>query len=487
MRRLGRGARRSIAPLRIVDVGTGSGAIAVALAVVAAPAPARPSAVEIVATDISADALGLARRTPWATPWRTGSRSSRPTCCPMAGSTADPFDLVLANLPYVRRDAMAGLPRATSFEPALALDGGADGLEVIGRLLDRLPGALADDGVALLEIGADQGEEIVCARRRAAARLAAARSRSDLAGLPRVARVGAAAERRAARERRSACGRASSRGAHRSRPPSPSCPSGWSPSTSTARSSATTSIIGPDTRAAIRARRRRGSSSASSPAGWSRVRSASPASSSSTRRSSATRARSSARCPPPGSTRPGRLLVHTPLRAEVAREVVVWSRTHGLDPHLNHLERFIVRADDPRADDYSAFMGSRAEPRGRPRRLHPPPDHEGHGRGRATIADRGRRRRSRRSSRAAPTSPSATRGSSSSSRRACRRVGRSAGWRGGSGIRLGAVLAIGDQWNDIEMIAEVGHGTAMPTAPAERAGGRPLRRAAAWPRRAWPG
>jgi hydroxymethylpyrimidine pyrophosphatase-like HAD family hydrolase len=35
------------------------------------------------------------------------------------------------------------------------------------------------------------------------------------------------------------------------------------------------------------------------------------------------------------------------------------------------------------------------------------------------------------------------------------------------GIPLGAVLAIGDQWNDIEMLAEVGHGAAMPTAPAE--------------------
>ena len=36
-----------------------------------------------------------------------------------------------------------------------------------------------------------------------------------------------------------------------------------------------------------------------------------------------------------------------------------------------------------------------------------------------------------------------------------------------NGIPLGAVLAIGDQWNDIEMLAEVGHGTAMPSAPAE--------------------
>ena len=57
--------------------------------------------------------------------------------------------------------------------------------------------------------------------------------------------------------------------------------------------------------------------------------------------------------------------------------------------------------------------------------------------------------------------------SSSSSRRASPRAARSAGWRAGSGCRLGAVLAIGDQWNDIEMLAEVGHGAAMPTAPVE--------------------
>ncbi len=87
-----------------------------------------------------------------------------------------PFDVVLANLPYVRHDAIAGLPRATSFEPVLALDGGADGLGVIERLVDRLPGVLADDGVALLEIGGDQGDSIVRARGRAAAGLVAATS-----------------------------------------------------------------------------------------------------------------------------------------------------------------------------------------------------------------------------------------------------------------------------------------------------------------------
>jgi hypothetical protein len=61
------------------------------------------------------------------------------------------------------------------------------------------------------------------------------------------------------------------------------------------------------------------------------------------------------------SRRLGRLLMHTPLASVVAREIVTWTRDHGMDPHVNHLERFILRADDPGADDYSAFMGARAE------------------------------------------------------------------------------------------------------------------------------
>ena len=185
MRRLGAVGRAAGAPaLRVVDVGTGSGAIVVALAVSLRRLGAL-DAIELLAMDVSPDALDLAREN--AVGHAVADRISFVEADLLPVDTAG-IDLVLANLPYVRRDAIAGLPRAASFEPVLALDGGADGLEVIGRLLDRLAGSLDEDGVALLEIGADQGEAIV---ELAAARLPGWRCvvELDLAGLPRVARI----------------------------------------------------------------------------------------------------------------------------------------------------------------------------------------------------------------------------------------------------------------------------------------------------------
>jgi len=181
MRRLGLSSP-AVQPLRIVDVGTGSGAIAVALAASLRRRGAA-EAIEILATDVSAEALALAREN--AVSHAVADRVTIEPADLLPGRPAS-FDLVLANLPYVRHDAMAALPIATTFEPALALDGGVDGLEVVGRLVDLLPAALAVDGVALLEIGADQGEAIVAL---VASRLSnwSCRVELDLAGLPRVA------------------------------------------------------------------------------------------------------------------------------------------------------------------------------------------------------------------------------------------------------------------------------------------------------------
>jgi Cof subfamily protein (haloacid dehalogenase superfamily) len=170
--------------------------------------------------------------------------------------------------------------------------------------------------------------------------------------------------------------------------------------------------------------------------------------------------------PAAGSKRLGKLYVHTPLRADVAHEIVSWTRSVGLDPHLNHLERFIVRSDDPRADDYSAFMGSDADLA-----------HDllaSTRRGVSKVMAAGEpplpvdvlpAARERFAGRADVTvshprfiefvAPGVSKG------RGVRWLARR------HGVRLGAVLAVGDQWNDLEMLIEVGHGAAMPTAPAE--------------------
>jgi release factor glutamine methyltransferase len=186
MRRLTAGSPPAARPaLHVLDVGTGSGAIAVALAVALRARRVPAEEVDILAVDISPDALDLAREN--AVGHAVGDRLRIEGADLVPPGTIE-WDLVLANLPYVSGDAMADLPRATTFEPAIALDGGVDGLAVIGRLLDLLPTSLSTTGVALLEIGADQGESIVAL---AAERLPGwtCTVATDLADLPRVARL----------------------------------------------------------------------------------------------------------------------------------------------------------------------------------------------------------------------------------------------------------------------------------------------------------
>jgi HemK-like putative methylase len=97
-------------------------------------------------------------------------------------------DLIVANLPYVPSGSVPALPVAASFEPVRALDGGADGLDVVRRLLAQLDRTLTEDGIALLEIGAGQAQPLSEAVTAAlpAWRLA---FHADLSGVQRVAEL----------------------------------------------------------------------------------------------------------------------------------------------------------------------------------------------------------------------------------------------------------------------------------------------------------
>jgi release factor glutamine methyltransferase len=181
--------------LRVVDVGTGSGAVAVALAVTLRKRRMLPE-VSILALDCSTEALGLARENAVVHAVADDLSFSQADLLP---PSAPPFDVVLANLPYIPSGDIESLPVAASFEPRLALDGGPDGLNVIGLLVSALPSALAPDGTALIEIGFDQGPRVEAL----VADLGSGwecRIQSDLSGNPRLAHVerGMAASERAA-------------------------------------------------------------------------------------------------------------------------------------------------------------------------------------------------------------------------------------------------------------------------------------------------
>ena len=162
---------------RIIDLGTGSGAVAIAVA------RAVPR-VRIVARDVSARALRVAAVN--IARYRLRRRITTVKSDLLRGAV--PADLILANLPYISEAQRRVRPKELKYEPALALDGGGDGLALICTALAQAPAVVKPSGGLLFECDPAQARRIV---RLAQGHWPSAQVsvHKDLAGRDRVVRI----------------------------------------------------------------------------------------------------------------------------------------------------------------------------------------------------------------------------------------------------------------------------------------------------------
>ena len=160
-----------------LDVGTGSGCIAVTLAT-------RKPWLTITATDLSPAALDIAKQNAATHQVTAQIAFEQADLFPSVDQT---FDLVCTNLPYIPTRKL-GQVNTLAFEPTLALDGGADGLTLIRRLLDQLPPKLNAPALVLLETEATLGAETLALAKTAFPK-ADVSLLQDLAGLDRLVRI----------------------------------------------------------------------------------------------------------------------------------------------------------------------------------------------------------------------------------------------------------------------------------------------------------
>jgi release factor glutamine methyltransferase len=160
----------------VLDLGVGSGAL---LAAILLELPCARG----VGVDRSQGALEVARTNLDALD--LGGRAQL-ICSDWASAVIGPFDLVVANPPYVATGAIATLSREVrEHDPVSALDGGLDGLTAYRTIVSGLRRILAPTGIAVLELG-DGQEEQVAALARSAHLLVNEPARSDLSGRPRA-------------------------------------------------------------------------------------------------------------------------------------------------------------------------------------------------------------------------------------------------------------------------------------------------------------
>lgn len=165
----------SAPPARILDLGTGTGAIALALA------KAFPES-RVLATDVSADALALARENCAATGF--DERVSFVQSDWFSAVPAEPFDLVVSNPPYLTPEETAQTsPEVRGFEPAHALTGKGDGIGDLAAIIGSAPRYLAPGGLLALETGIEQHARLLALLREAG--FSRCESKQDLTGRDR--------------------------------------------------------------------------------------------------------------------------------------------------------------------------------------------------------------------------------------------------------------------------------------------------------------
>lgn len=164
-------------PVRALDVGTGSACIPISIA-------HHVTDIHFYAVDISFKALQVARKN-----INHFHLSAQIEC--IQGNLLDPiksdFDLICANLPYIPSHKLAHLAVARN-EPLLALDGGADGLDLIRRLMNQISTVSSTDSLCLLEFEAEQGDAIDNLAQNYFPRAKIQRIK-DLAGHDRILRI----------------------------------------------------------------------------------------------------------------------------------------------------------------------------------------------------------------------------------------------------------------------------------------------------------